>query len=285
MAKGWVKLNRKFLEWEWFDELETTKLFLFCLLKANYEDTKWKGEIIKRGSFITSIKKLSDELSLSERTIRTGLSRLLLTKEIRKKATSKYTMITICKYDTYQGEEESERQTNDKPTTNQRQTNDKPTTTTKEYKEYKKERKNCLQIPRERNFEKPVEFLETETLNPPEDLIEEVKPLENNSNKFDGFISRFEKEFVNLPRYAEIGEAMDLTKIQLNNYFSEFITENKLSRKHQIFMFYKGFSAGIETHFVNWLRLKVNKNKGQIPETENNKRVERVLKSLSNARQ
>ena len=35
-------------------------------------------------------------------------------------------MITICKYDTYQGEEESERQTNDKPTTNQRQTNDKP---------------------------------------------------------------------------------------------------------------------------------------------------------------
>ena len=85
MAKGWVKLNRKFLEWEWFDELETTKLFLFCLLKANYEDTKWKGEIIKRGSFITSIK-LSDELSLSERTIRTGLSRLLLTKEIRKKS-------------------------------------------------------------------------------------------------------------------------------------------------------------------------------------------------------
>ena len=28
----------------------------------------------------------------------------------------------------------------------------------------------------------------------------------------------------------EIGEAMDLPKIQLNNYFSEFITENKLSR-------------------------------------------------------
>ena len=105
--------------------------------------------------------------------------------------------------------------------------------------------------------EKKVEFLETETLNPPEDLIEEVKPLENNSNKFDGFISRFEKEFVNLPRYAEIGEAMDLPKIQLNNYFSEFITENKLSRKHQIFMFYNPVSVQeIETHFVNWLRLK-----------------------------
>ena len=109
-------------------------------------------------------------------------------------------MITICKYDTYQGEEES-----DKPTTNQRQTNDKPTTNQRQQLKNiknKKERKNCLQIPRERNFEKPVEFLETETLNPPEDLIEEVKPLENNSNKFDGFISRFEKEFVNLPRYA-----------------------------------------------------------------------------------
>ena len=285
MEKGWVKLNRKFLEWEWFDEMETTKLFLFCLLKANYEDTKWKGKIIKRGSFITSIKKLSDELSLSERTIRTGLSRLLLTKEIRKKTTSKYTMITICKYDTYQGKEESERQTNDKPTTNQRQTNDKPTTTTKEYKEDKKERKNCLQTPRERNFEKPVEFLETEALNPPEDLIEEIKPLENNSNKFDSFISQFEKEFVNLPRYAEIGKAMGLPKIQLDNYFCEFITENKLTRKHQIFMFYEGFSAEIETHFVNWLRLKVNKNKGQKPPTEHNKRVERVLKSFRNARQ
>lgn len=149
----------------------------------------------------------------------------------------------------------------------------------------KKSKENVLKKEEEKKKSKEVEFLETETLNPPEDLIEEVKPLENNSNKFDSFISRFEKEFVNLPRYAEIGEAMDLPKIQLNNYFSEFITENKLSRKHQIFMFYNGFSAEIETHFVNWLRLKVNKNKGQIPETENNKRVERMLKSLRNARQ
>lgn len=124
---GYVNLFRSFINWEWFSVPNMVIIFIYCLLKANYKNKKWRGIDIKRGSFITSYDTISNDTNLSVRQIRTCLNRLEQTNEIKRKATSQYTMLTICNYDSYQ----SYKIIDDKQETNERQTNDKRTTTTK----------------------------------------------------------------------------------------------------------------------------------------------------------
>lgn len=128
MEDGWIKMYRVFLEWEWYSETNMVRLFLHLLLKANFEDKKWRGIVIRRGQLVTSISNLHTETLLSERAVRTCLDRLVKTGEIDKQTTSQFTIITICKYEEYQQVEEGKRQTNDRQATNERQTSDKRTT-------------------------------------------------------------------------------------------------------------------------------------------------------------
>ena len=134
---GYIKLYRKFAEWEWYQDANVTRVFLHLLLSANYEDKRWRGQLIKRGQFVTSIEHLSNGLGLSIQQIRTALEKLEGTGEIAKQSTNQYTLITICKFDCYQAEGEAEQQTDNNQITNEQQTDNNQITTTKEYKEYK----------------------------------------------------------------------------------------------------------------------------------------------------
>jgi hypothetical protein len=93
----WIKLHRSLTDWEWFNKSEMVHIFIYLLLKASYEDKLWQGKRIKRGQVVTTRKAMSVDLGLSEQTIRTCLERLVASKEIKTKATNKYTLITICK--------------------------------------------------------------------------------------------------------------------------------------------------------------------------------------------
>lgn len=134
MIGGWVKLHRKFIEWEWYDDINTKVLFIHCLIKANYKDKKWRGNLIEKGSFITSLSHLAQETGLSVRQVRTSLDKLESTGEIDKATTSLNTCITITNYNDYQEV--------DKVATSERQTNDKRATTTKNINNIKKEKNN-----------------------------------------------------------------------------------------------------------------------------------------------
>ncbi len=123
---GYVKLFRDIINWEWYSYLTVRILFLHCLLKANYIVKTWQGEIIQPGSFVTSLKHLSEETGLSQRQCRTAIKHLKSTGELTIRTTSRYSIITVNNWDKWQ----SERQT-------ERQTSDKQTTTTKERKESK----------------------------------------------------------------------------------------------------------------------------------------------------
>lgn len=136
--EGWIKIHYKFLSWEWFQDDGMVRLFINLLLRANYQPKKWKGMVIERGQLVTGRKQLCLETGLSEQTVRTCLQRLEDTGEIIRKSTNKFSIVTICNYDTYQYEEKETNQqlTNNQPTTNQQ------LTTTSEYKKeriYKKE--------------------------------------------------------------------------------------------------------------------------------------------------
>lgn len=93
-----ISLNRKILEWEWYTEPKTAHLFIHCLLRANFKDRNYRGIIIKRGQFLTSIAKLSVETGLGFQEVRTALKHLILTSELTKQAYSQYSIITVNKY-------------------------------------------------------------------------------------------------------------------------------------------------------------------------------------------
>jgi len=99
---GWIKIHRKMLDWEWYDDLNVWRVFIHCLLMANFKDKKWHGRIIKRGSFITSRQKLSLGTKLSPMQIRSAITKLQSTNEITSKSTNKYTVISVINYDKYQ---------------------------------------------------------------------------------------------------------------------------------------------------------------------------------------
>ena len=146
---GWIQLHRSLLDWEWYDDANTMRLFLHCCLRANFEDAKWRGIDIKRGDFITSVKTLSKELKLSESKIRLGIKKLKSTNEITTKTTNQDTTITICNYDTYNNLKNQNNKPNNnqpnKPTTNKTQTNNNQTTTDKKNNNKKKEQKEQLE--------------------------------------------------------------------------------------------------------------------------------------------
>jgi len=131
---GWIKIHRKFLDWQWFNKSEAVHLFMYLVLKANHKDGQWQGIDIKKGQFVTSFGKISADTGISLQTIRTLLKKFEKTNEINIQTTNKFSIVTICKYECYQQENE--------PTntllTNEQQTTNKQLTTNKNDKNEKK---------------------------------------------------------------------------------------------------------------------------------------------------
>lgn len=99
----WIKIDRKLLSWEWHNNQAMLTAWIHILLLANYEDKKWHGMIIKRGQLITSSTKLAEILGMTRQNVRTLLTNLQSSQAINLQTTNKYTLITVCKYDEYQG--------------------------------------------------------------------------------------------------------------------------------------------------------------------------------------
>lgn len=152
---GWIKLHRKLLDWQWYDDTNIVRVFLHLLLKANFDTKGWHDISIERGQLVTSIKNLAAETHLSVMQIRRALTQLQKTKEITIETTNKYTMITICNYAKYQCFDSCEQQTNNNQITNEQQTNNNQTTTTKEINNIriKEDNKDCIIYTAAENFE------------------------------------------------------------------------------------------------------------------------------------
>lgn len=135
---GFIKLFRSFKDWEWYTDSKTVHLFIHILLNANWKPKRWKGIEVQRGQFITSYDNLSFHTGMTKQEVRTRLKRLEKTGEINTRTNRQFTLITVCKYDTYQQVDDevntpsNTRATHDQHTTNTRLT---PTKESKEYKE------------------------------------------------------------------------------------------------------------------------------------------------------
>lgn len=142
---GFIKLKRNFLEWEWYQDSNTSRVMIHLLLKSNYITKQWQGNTINPGELITSINNLSKELKLTENVIRTCLKKLKKTNYIITQSTNKFTKIKINESIIY-GEVylKNNEQSNDQETNKSQSTNKQITTTNKVKKEI--ENKESLEI-------------------------------------------------------------------------------------------------------------------------------------------
>ena len=132
---GWVKLYRRFLNWQWFSRPEMVQIFIYILLSASHKDHVWQCVNIRRGEFPTSVDALVRATGLTTQQVRTCLTRLERTGEIVRKSTNKYTIISVCNFDDYQIDEDADQQSNNNQTTNNQQSNNNQITTLGEWKE------------------------------------------------------------------------------------------------------------------------------------------------------
>lgn len=140
---GFIKLSRDILDWGWYSDPNTRAVFLHLLLTANFEDKDYLGNKITRGQAVVGLNALAEALGLSIRNVRTAFEHLKSTNEVTIKSTNKFSIVTICNFERWQGcnpvgDKQDDKQ-KDKPLTGDRQTTDKPLTTPKEIEEIKKE--------------------------------------------------------------------------------------------------------------------------------------------------
>lgn len=99
---GYIKIHRNILEWEWWSDIKTYRLFTYMILKANWKDGRFKGVEVPKGSFVSSLGRLSEETSLTINEVRTALKHLEKTNEITSKSHGKFTVYTVKNYGSYQ---------------------------------------------------------------------------------------------------------------------------------------------------------------------------------------
>lgn len=99
---GYIRLHRKIIRWSWYKDANTSRLFLHLLLKANWEDGRFQGVEVPRGSFVSSYQELAQEIGLSVKNIRTALEHLKKTGEVAVSRHSKFSVFTVKNYSVYQ---------------------------------------------------------------------------------------------------------------------------------------------------------------------------------------
>ena len=102
--KGFIVIDRKIINWKWWGNTYAMSIWLYILMGANWKDGYWAatGEEVKRGSFITSVSKISSDLGLNRRTIKHWLNAFKTDGQIDYECTTRYTRITVIKYGFYQ---------------------------------------------------------------------------------------------------------------------------------------------------------------------------------------
>ncbi|RDY69100.1 DnaD domain protein [Halobacillus trueperi] len=108
--QGWLKLHRKILHSEIFENEKMLKIFIYCLTKSSHKNTesrvgRQKVEL-EPGQFIFGRKKAASDLNMNESTVRDYLKILKEDGVISIHSTNKYSVITVDNWAIYQSNDE-----------------------------------------------------------------------------------------------------------------------------------------------------------------------------------
>jgi len=143
---GYVRLYRKSLgSAVWRDPL-TWKFWCWCLMKATYKPRQIIVNHVpvdlQSGQFVFGRQACCQETGLSARQTRTRLKTLEKAKNLTIQTTNRFSVVTVCNWETYQGngngERPAERHTSDQQATSKRPAGDHK----QEGKEGKTDKKN-----------------------------------------------------------------------------------------------------------------------------------------------
>lgn len=136
MLLGWIKLHRQLLDNWIMTEPEALSMWIRFLLEANHETKKkmLNGSLveIKRGQLLFGLEAFSSRSGISIAKLRRFLKLLEKDGMINRQKTSKYSIITIASYESYQDD--------DRQIASKSQANSKQIATPKECKNVKNEK-------------------------------------------------------------------------------------------------------------------------------------------------
>lgn len=218
----WIKVHRRLLNSDVWENPQTLKVWIWLLLKANYKDkqvsikigTGFEDVLVKRGKVLFGRKSAAKELKLSESATYRCIKKLSSIGKITVKSNSHYSIITICKYEHYQSvKEETEQQLNSNRTTTEQHLIQHLNTSKKD---------NNIQEGKERQE------------------IFNTMPL---PESFNGLPDMKVGAVVELMR---IIKQVDVSKEQVLGLWSVFKIQNLTGKK------YYGSADDVYSHFINW---------------------------------
>ena len=118
--KGYIRLHRNIVDWCWYKNANTFRVFIHLLLNANIKPHKFVNVIIKRGEIATSYDKIAGELNLSYKQVRTAIEHIVRAGTGAVKQYPKFLVITVLNYNAYQSDGQSNGQANGHPKGRQR---------------------------------------------------------------------------------------------------------------------------------------------------------------------
>ena len=125
MGNEWITINKDVFDIGRYESLNVFRVFLYFLTHAAQKPRFDRGVRLECGQVIVTMDEVCEATGLTARGYRTAISKLIKDKQttnerqtIDKRTTNKFSIITICNFDSYILMEKGERQTNDKQTTN-----------------------------------------------------------------------------------------------------------------------------------------------------------------------
>lgn len=163
MDEGYIKLWRKSLNSGLLKNPHLWTFWCWCLMKATWKPMKQMvgNQMVELlpGQFVFGRKAAAEELEVGEKIIRTRLEILKNLKNVAIKPTNKFSIITICNWETYQnnekenGQQKGQQRANNGPTTGHKQEG-------KEGKEIEEGKEKDLLVPLLEKPERVLKFSE-----------------------------------------------------------------------------------------------------------------------------
>ena len=103
---GFIKIHRKILDWEWYSNANVKIVFLHLLLTATYNERSHNGIKLFPGQVIVSTRSLAQATGLSRQNVRTALSNLESSDDIKIVSNGGFSTVTINNWELYQVSEQ-----------------------------------------------------------------------------------------------------------------------------------------------------------------------------------
>lgn len=106
---GYIKVYRKLLDNDVFKDPHALHVWIYLLLEANWKDVmRLDGKVVKRGSLRFAVQAEAPRFGLTRKQLRLIIEKLAASSMVVTEGASKYTLVSICQYDTYQSSENAE---------------------------------------------------------------------------------------------------------------------------------------------------------------------------------